>query len=85
MLGVPLLRRADVVAEGDACRAMFDPGAGGAGPARPKQVRREESLCRGGRANEQAAVQSCAFVAGILAFDQRQLTERVVDVTQLER
>jgi hypothetical protein len=29
MLGVPLLRRSEVVAECDECRAMFDPGAGG--------------------------------------------------------
>jgi hypothetical protein len=29
MLGVPLLRRSDVVATCDECSAMFDPGAGG--------------------------------------------------------
>ncbi len=29
MLGVPLLRRSEVVAECDECHAMFDPGAGG--------------------------------------------------------
>jgi hypothetical protein len=29
MLGVPLLRKSDVVASCDECGAMFDPGAGG--------------------------------------------------------